>query len=267
MAPRSTRTGKDMYETIGFIGAGRVARIMLGGWRRAGALPASIRVHDAKPEAIASLRAVAPSIRTVSLGEVAGSDLVFVALHPPALVEALPAIAAALHPEAVLCSLAPRVKLATLREELGGFARLARQNPNAPSIVGAGYNPITFDPDLPQAERAALLGLLAPLGQNPEVDEAAIETYAVISAMGPTYLWFQLQAIRELAREFGLSAEAADAAVEAMVAGTSATLLRSGLAPAEVMDLVPVRPMAEDEPAIRTAIELRLRAIHAKLRS
>jgi pyrroline-5-carboxylate reductase len=255
-----------MYENIGFIGAGRVTRIMLGGWKRAAALPASIRVYDPKPDAIAALRAVAPSIRAVALAEAAGADLVFAALHPPALVEALPGIGAALRPLTVLCSLAPKVKLATLRAKLGGFARLARQNPNAPSIVGAGYNPIAFDPGLPEPERAALLGLLAPLGQSPVVDEAALEAYAVISAMGPTYLWFQLQAVRDLAREFGLSAEAADAAVEAMVAGTTATLLHAGLPPAEVMDLVPVRPMAEDEPAIRAAIDARLRAIHAKLR-
>jgi pyrroline-5-carboxylate reductase len=159
------------------------------------------------------------------------------------------------------------VKLAAMREMLGGFSRLARQNPNAPSIVGAGYNPIAFDPGLPTAERSALLDLLAPLGRNPEVDEATIESYAVVSAMGPTYLWFQLQAIRELAREFGLDRQAADDAVEGMVQGATATLLRSGLAPPEVMDLVPVRPLADDEPAIRAALETRLRAVHTRLRS
>lgn len=256
-----------MYDTIGFIGAGRVTRIMLGGWQRAGKLPPAVSVHDPSPQALELLRARVPGIAIAGLDQVARSDLVFGALHPPALLEALPTIASSLRPSAVVCSLAPRVKLAALGEKLGGFSRLARQNPNAPSLVGAGYNPIAFHSGLPAAERDALLALLAPLGQVPEVEEATLETYAVISAMGPTYLWFQLQAIRELAQEFGLSAKAADAALEAMVQGAAATLLRSGLSPREVMDLVPVRPMAEDEAAIRTAIESRLRAVHAKLRS
>ncbi len=255
-----------MYDTIGFIGAGRVTRIMLEGLRRVGALPRRVLVHDPRPEAVTALQRI-PGVESATLPQAASADLVFAALHPPALVESLPLIAPALRPGAVLCSLAPKVKLATLREKLGGFARLARQNPNAPSIVGAGYNPITFDPGLPAADRAALLAFLAPLGQTPVVEEPTIEAYAVISAMGPTYFWFQLQTVRELAQEFGLDSAAAGAAVKAMIGGAAATLLDGPLPPAEVMDLVPVRPLAEDEPAIRAALQNRLRAIHAKLRS
>ncbi len=255
-----------MYDTIGFIGAGRITRIMLEGWRRAGALPRRVLVHDPSAAAVAALQGV-PGVEPSSLAQAAAADLVFGALHPPALVESLPAIAGALRPTAVLVSLAPRVKLATLREKLGGFARLARQNPNAPSFVGRGYNPIAFDPGLDPPGRGALLALLAPLGQTPVVEEPTLEAYAVISAMGPTYFWFQLQALRELAQEFGLDRAAADAAVKAMIGGAVATLIDGPLAPAEVMDLVPVRPLAEDEPAIRAALQGRLRAIHAKLRS
>lgn len=255
-----------MHDTIGFIGAGRITRIMLEGLRRAGALPRRVLVHDPSAAAVAALQAL-PGVEGTDLAQAAAADLVFAALHPPALVESLPAIGTALRPGAVLVSLSPKVKLATMREKLGGFARLARQNPNAPSLVGAGYNPIAFDPGLPAADRAALLAFLAPLGQTPVVDEATIEAYAVVSAMGPTYFWFQLQAMRELAQEFGLDRAAADAAVKAMIGGAAATLIDGPLSPAEVMDLVPVRPLADDEPAIRAALQQRLRAIHAKLRS
>jgi len=255
-----------MYDTIGFIGAGRITRIMLGGLRRAGALPRRILVHDPDAVAVAALKGL-PGAEAATLAQAAAADLVFGALHPPALAESLPAIARALRPGAVFDSLAPKVKLATLRERLGGFDRLARQNPNAPSIVGEGYNPIAFDPGLPAADRATLLAFLAPLGQAPVVDESTIEAYAVISAMGPTYFWFQLQTVRELAQEFGLDRTAADAAVKAMAGGAAATLIEGPLEPAEVMDLVPVRPLAEDEPAIRAALQNRLRAMHAKLRS
>ncbi len=255
-----------MYDSIGFIGAGRIARIMLGGWKRAGALPARVSVCDPSQEALEKLRGACPEARVAALAEVAGADLVFGALHPPALLEALPAVASSLRTSAVFCSLSPKVKLSALRENLSGVVRLARQNPNAPSLVGAGYNPIAFDAGFPAEDRATLLEALAPLGQNPVVDEARLETYAVVSAMGPTYLWFQLQTLRELAREFGLSAQAADAAVEAMVSGAAATLFTSGLPPSEVMDLVPARPLAEDEGAIRAAIQMRLRGMHAKLR-
>ena len=51
-----------------------------------------------------------------------------------------------------------------------------------------------------------------------------------------------------------------------MLHGAARTLLESGLPENVTMDLVPTRPMAEDEPAIRKMIEDRLGAINAKLR-
>ena len=76
-------------------------------------------------------------------------------------------------------------------------------NPNAASIVGKGYNPISFADGLPQQSQNDLLDLIAPLGQSPVVADESIETYAVISAMGPTYFWFQFDALRQLAESFG----------------------------------------------------------------
>ena len=61
--------------------------------------------------------------------------------------------------------------------------------------------------------------LLSPLGECPEVAEEKLEGYAVLSAMGPTYLWFQLQALREVAAGFGLSEADIAPAMKRMVCG------------------------------------------------
>lgn len=180
-----------MLETVGFIGSGRIARIILGGWTKAGALPSNIVAYDANPAAVAALQADFPSVKIASLDEAAGADLVFGALHPPAMPEMLAAIAGKLKAQAVFCSLAPKVKLSALKEKLGGFGRLARMNPNSPSIIGEGYNPIAFADELPATARDQVLAVLKPLGQSPQVAENLLESYAVISAMGPTYFGFQ----------------------------------------------------------------------------
>lgn len=252
-------------KTLGFIGAGRVARIMLEGWIRAGALPEEVIVHDTAADRAARLASLAPSIRTGSLVEAAAADLVIVGLHPPLLAEVLPSVKPHLKPEAVLLSLAPKVKFAGLANLLGGFSRLARQNPNAPSIVGEGYNPIAFAAGLPEAERRALLALMAPLGQCPVVEEDTIEAYALISAMGPTYLWFQFHEIERLAMEFGLTKAAAREAITAMVGGALSTLFGSGLVAGDVMDLVPVKPLAAEEPLFLAAYRDRLPQLFHKL--
>ena len=255
-------------ELVGFVGGGRVARIMLEGWQRAGAMPARVVVSDPSQATLDALKSRYPAIETC-LGDncaAAGQQVVFLGLHPPMFADSVPELAAVLRRDAIVVSLAPKVTVDKLSSLLGGFDRLARLIPNAPSIVGAGFNPVAFGPglDAAGAERQ-ILGLLAPLGDTPVVDEANLEAYAVTSAMGPTYLWFQLYELRDLARSFGLSDEASALAVERMVAGALATM-DSELTPAEVMDLVAVRPLADAEPAVLDAYRTRLPAVMDRIR-
>jgi len=253
--------------TIGFLGGGRIARIFLEGWTRANQLPARIVVADPNAETLAKLKSRFPAIETTAdLAVAAAQDVVFLATHPPSLKEATGRAAAALKPTAILVSLAPKFTIAKLAVLLGGFSRIARSNPNAPSIIGGGMNPIVFGPALAAADRATMHTLFASLGESPEVSEEKIEAYAVFTAMGPTYLWFQMQALRELAVSFGLTAAEADAGLKRMVVGAVGTLVDSGLAPADVMDLVPVKPLAEMEPQVLDLYRTRLPALFQKIK-
>ena len=253
--------------TIGFIGGGRVARIFLEGWTRARNLPARIVVADPNADALAKLKVRFPSVEvTTDIAAAAALDVVFLAIHPPALAAAAVRAAATLRPTAILVSLAPKFTIAKLSALLGGFARIARSNPNAPSVVGAGFNPVVFAPALTAADRATVAALFAPLGDSPEVAEEKIEAFAVFTAMGPTYLWFQMQALRELAVSFGLTEAEANAGLKRMVCGAARTLVDSGLPPAEVMDLVPVKPLAEMEPQVLEMYRTRLPALHQKIK-
>jgi pyrroline-5-carboxylate reductase len=260
---------EEVMKSIGFVGAGRVASILLGGWKRAGASPPAVVACDSDAGVLAALCEKHPQLRGAGgdLAAAAGQEVVFLALHPPAVPAAAAEIAKGLRPSAVLVSLAPKLSIAKLSELLGGFARIARAIPNAASIVGRGYNPVSYGSALSEADREALRDLLSPLGRNPEVPEADLETYAIVTAMGPTYLWPQLYELESLAESFGLAQEQAQQAVEAMLAGAVATMHESGLAPAEVEDLVPVKPLAEEQPALLAAYRTRLSGLREKLRA
>jgi pyrroline-5-carboxylate reductase len=255
-------------KTIGFIGGGRIARIFLEGWQRANVLPAKIVVSDCNAEALAKLKAQFPSIET-ALGNsavAAAQDIVFLAVHPPVLAEVATGLKGNVKPSAVVVSLAPKFTIAKLTELLGGFARLARVIPNAPSVVNFGFNPVAFGAALPAADRTEVTALLAPLGECPEVAEAKLEAYAVLSAMSPTFLWFQLQALREVAAGCGLTDAEIAPALKRAVCGATRTLLESGLTPAEVMDLIPVKPLAEMEAQVTEMYRTRLPAIYQKIK-
>jgi pyrroline-5-carboxylate reductase len=250
--------------TASFIGGGRVARILVGGWARAGALPERILVHDPKREALDALQAVTPRVEIASGPAAAGADVVFVALHPPAVAGALSEMKPYFGREAILVSLAPKISVAMLATTAGPL-RIARMIPNAPSLVGRGYNPVAYGPGLDEPARTTLARLFAPWGQAPEVAERQLEAYAVLTGMGPTYFWFQWQALRELASKLGLPPEEADGAIRAMVDGAMATLLDAGLTPPAVMDLIPVKPLADMESGVTAAYHTALSALHAKI--
>jgi pyrroline-5-carboxylate reductase len=254
-------------KTVGFIGGGRVTRIFLEGWKRANALPANIVVSDCNPESLAKLKTHFPGVQPAAgSGAAASQDIVFLAVHPPVMAEAAAGIKGSLKPDALVLSLAPKFTVAKLTELLGGFVRLARAIPNAPSVVNFGFNPVAFGPALTAADKAEVTGLLAPLGDCPEVPEQKLEAYAVLSAMGPTFLWFQLQALREVVAGCGLSDAEIAPALKRMVCGAARTLLESGLTPAEVMDLIPVKPLAEMEAQVSEMYRTRLPAIYQKIK-
>jgi pyrroline-5-carboxylate reductase len=255
-------------KTIGFVGGGRVTRIFLAGWKRAGALPAKIVVSDCNAETLAKLEAQFPSIETApgNNAAAAAQEIVFLAVHPPVMAESTASIKGSLKPGALVVSLAPKFTNAKLTQLLGGFARLARVIPNAPSAVNFGFNPVAFGAALNLAEKAEITGLLEPLGECPEVAEAKLEGYALLTGMGPTYLWFQLQALREVATGFGLSDPEIAPALKRMVCGATRTLLESGLSPAEVMDLIPVKPLAEMESQVTEMYRTRLPALYQKIK-
>jgi pyrroline-5-carboxylate reductase len=98
------------------------------------------------------------------------------------------------------------------------------------------------------------------------VEEPKIEAYAMISAMGHTYFWFQVQKLKELAVEFGMDEEEAKDVVSEMLWGTTETLFNSGLSYAEVADLVPVKPLGDVEETIKGYYDQYLKALFGKIR-
>jgi pyrroline-5-carboxylate reductase len=256
-------------KSLGFIGAGRIARILLGGFKKAGKLPSKIVVSDANEAVLNKLKKDFPELDAAPNGNhrAASQDLVFVALHPPVMAGILAEIRPDLKPSAILVSLAPKLSMGKISDLLGGFQRIVRMIPNAPSIINEGYNPVVFNPVLAGVDKESLIAMFEILGDSPEVAEEKLESYAILTAMGPTYLWFQLYEMQSLGRQFGLTDQDLHEGISKMVTGAVKTMFESGLSPEEVMDLIPVKPLGEEEANIKNAYRSKLVALYQKLKS
>jgi len=84
--------------------------------------------------------------------------------------------------------------------------------------------------------------------------------------MGPTYLWPQLYELARLGETFGLPAGQAMEGVAKMLSGAAATMKDSGLSQDEVMDLIPVKPLAEMDAELVERYRVKLTAVMDKIR-
>lgn len=258
-----------MSQTMYFIGAGRVTRILLTGLQKNGHLPDRIIVTDPDTNSLQTLKNSIPQCETEPqiTEKIASADFVFIALHPPVIPEIMRIISPFVNEKTTIVSLAPKLSIQKIQELLGLKLPVIRMIPNAPSIVLKGFNPVSFSPDCSDSNKMAFNALFAPLGEMPEVSEDSLEAYAVLSAMGPTYFWFQMTELITLGEKFGLSREDALKAVCVMTSGAAETMMSSGLSSEEVLDLIPVKPLKEQEETIRSFYDSVLTGFYEKLRS
>ncbi len=251
--------------TLGFIGGGRITRIFLHGLSTKKALPESVKVFEPNSETIKALQTDFPGLAACTAAEVAEQDIVFIAVHPPVVMETLEKIKDLVNAETVVISLAPKITLAKMAAVLS-TKKLARMIPNATSFINDGYNPITFSAGFDEKEKKRVLKLMKKLGKTFETEESKLESYAIVSAMLPTYFWFQWFEMEKISQEIGLTAEEAQKAVSSTLKKAWKLYYKSGLNPAQVMDLIPVKPIGENEPEIKEILESKLTGLYTKIK-
>lgn len=253
--------------SLGFIGGGRITKIILQALKNVNTSIDNVTVYDVSEDALQAVKAKFPEVNTSSrIEETATAELVILSVHPPMVMETIEKLKGSLQPGSALLSLAPKFTIEKLSSLLGSFANIARMNPSASAIVNKGVNPVSFSSSFDAGKKKAILDLFKTLGNSPEVADSKIEAYAVISAMGHTYFNFQLQKLKELAVSFGMDEDEAAKTISNMLWGTTETLFNSGLSYAEVADLVPVKPMAEAEETIKGFYDQYLTGIYNKIK-
>jgi len=257
-----------MFKSIGFIGGGRITRIILGGFDRKEKWPGKVIVSDANNDVLKDLQKRFPKIEAAGgdIKKPSVADVVFLALHPPAIMGILGEMQSTLRRDAIVVSLAPKISISQLSGGLDGFPRIIRMIPNAPAVVNNGYNPLAFSVAFSKEEKKKLRTWFKVLGDCPEVAEEKLEAYAIITAMGPTYFWFQLYELEDLGNSFGMAPKEVKESVAKMLKGTINTMTNSGLTPMEVMDLIPVKPLGEEEANIRNIYRTKLQGLYNKLK-
>ncbi|MCF8347071.1 MAG: hypothetical protein K9G38_07650, partial [Bacteroidales bacterium] len=99
-----------------------------------------------------------------------------------------------------------------------------------------------------------------------EIEEKMLEGYAIVSAMLPTYFWFQWKKMEEIAVKTGFSEADAKKVIGDTLKRSLKLYYKSGLSPEEVIDLIPVKPIGEHEGEIEQVLETKLLGLYDKIK-
>ena len=252
--------------SLGFIGGGRITKIFLQAFANKKVEFQTVVVYDTDTDVLIALKQQFPTIEVAeNIHHVAQQSTIFIALHPPVIMETLDKIADIVTEDTLVISLAPKITIENIASKLK-TKNIARMIPNATSYINEGYNPISYHSDMSKSERRQIKKLIKTLGKTFKTEESKLEGYALISAMLPTYFGFQWMVLQNVAMQTGLSEEEAEEAIYTTLKQAIKLYFISGLTPKEVLNLIPVKPIGEYETEITEIYQTKLMALYDKIK-
>ena len=255
-----------MKKSIGFIGGGRVTRILLQAFKNKNAKFSKIVVTDSNADVSDNLKKSFPDIQVDNASVAASQDIVFISLHPPVVMDTLELLKGSFNTHSIVISLAPKITIAKISSKLNQVKQIARLIPNATSYINEGFNPVCFSSGFVGDKKQEIFCRLRLLGNTFEVPEEKLESYAIMSAMLPTYFWFQWKELVEIGQKIGLSEKESNDSINDTLVASLNLMYKSGLTPQEVMDLIPVKPIGEHETQIAEIYRTKLIGLFEKIK-
>ena len=227
--------------TLGFIGAGRMATALAKGCIEAELLPAAaVLASDPVEAARAAFAAELPGVQLVAdnAAVLAGAETIVLAVKPQMMKQVLAEIRPHATPRHLFISIAAGVTLSRLAESLPPDSRLIRVMPNTPCLIGLGASCYSRGASATDADVEIVHQLLASVGSAYEVDESQLDAVTGLSGSGPAFVYSAIEALAEGGAAMGLPARLALELASQTAAGAAAMILQTGRSPAELREQV-----------------------------
>ncbi len=192
---------------VAFIGAGNMARSLIGGLVANGWDPQTLSVADPDPDQLAALRQHFP-VRTTSdnLAAMENCEVVLLAVKPQVMHQvALDLAAPVRRGKPLVISIAAGIRSADLQRWLGGECALVRCMPNTPALVQSGATALYATKNTTADQRDIAETILRAVGLTVWLDdEEQIDAVTALSGSGPAYLFLVIEALQLAGEKLGL---------------------------------------------------------------
>ncbi|TWT86848.1 Pyrroline-5-carboxylate reductase [Pseudobythopirellula maris] len=228
-------------QTIGFIGAGRMAQALAKGFVSAGLVGADgLRASDPSAEALAYFADLfGKGAGRESNTQVAQeSDVLFVATKPQYVESVLAEVRKSLDAKKLVVSIAAGTTLRKIEAAAGDGVPVVRVMPNTPCLVGSGACAYALGSAATAEHGGRVAELLGAVGAAHEVAEPLLDAVTGLSGSGPAFIYTVIESLADGGVRAGLPrALAADLAART-VAGAAQMVLQTGEHPAALRDAV-----------------------------
>ncbi len=230
-----------------FLGSGIIAGVFAERMVNAGIPAGRLHVSDVDPGKAKELeRKLGVRAARDNREAAAAADVVFLCVPPQAVKTVMDEVRAALRPNVLLVSLAAAVRTEWIEQSAGGAVKVLRVIPNTPSLIGAGMNPHCLGRHVTEADLAFIDALLGLFGTTVRLREDQMEAFTALTAVGPTYVFPIIQALRDAAAGAGVEKQAAERAAAQTVLGAAQLVLQTGRGPEDLIQMIGTRTLAED---------------------
>ncbi len=230
----------DSAQRIAFIGAGNMARSLLGGLVATAPGRFRIVVSDPDPKQREKAMELGAEAAADNAGAVSGADLVVLAVKPQVAPAALGEAAEVLQSERpTILSIAAGLPIANIEAAAGCELPIVRAMPNTPALVRQGISGWFANPRVDAEGRALANAVLEAAGEALEVEnEDLLDAVTAVSGSGPAYFFLLVEALAAAGAEAGLPPETAARLARKTGAGAMALLDRSGEEPSRLREQV-----------------------------
>lgn len=196
-------------QKIGFIGAGNMARSLIGGLISSGVKSNNLFAADPNKDIRNALTSDF-SIQTFSENQelVENCDVIVFSVKPQALKTAAAALKA--NDSTFYLTIAAGIPSESLNNWLGGNKSIVRAMPNTPSLVLSGASGLFANSHVSEEQKEIAESILRAVGLTVWVEkEKQLDAVTALSGSGPAYFFMVMEAMEKAGEKLGLPADTA----------------------------------------------------------
>lgn len=225
---------------IGFIGAGNMARAIIGGMIEKKVYePNQIMASRRSEEALECLQREYGILVTTNNKEVMEeADVVFLAVKPQMFPGIIEEIRPLVKDNQLFVSIAAGKTIEWIENEFGKEIKLVRAMPNTPAQVGEGCTGFCANSKVNAEELELVKAIFDSCGTSYQIPEHLMDVVGAVAGSAPAFVFMFMEAMADAAVAGGMSRDMAYKVASQTVLGSGKLMLETGKHPGKLKDMV-----------------------------